>query len=390
MIGMNVTIGCSFCCCGDEVKVIKCSDGLLKYIGALPSWAGRGKTFPDVRFRNEGHRKRILVIALDNYFTGRKRNVERWIGHPNFELVHHDVEKNDYHHNGQLLMLKNRVENMERERERLAAHTRDQLIAKEKHHAAEINEKEERIRQLETQIQCLRQENLQCSFQVHNVTMSGSVDVEMASGSAAPIAAAGLPTRRVSLPRNDVAWKNISRFGAAASVFANNSTVDRFGNENGSETFAHIPSQMLGLPIPVSSDSSRCPQPVYSAAPKKTAAITESKQCQADGLSDNWNVHCKMREASLESLLGFATASEGDDFDISALSRGAREPVADETLDRPRNSTVAGWDISRRSLKGVHRHRLCRMCKMDCERGYYKLDPEAGEWTPIYYELTTK
>ncbi|VDP15994.1 unnamed protein product [Heligmosomoides polygyrus] len=28
---------------------------------------------------------------MDNYFTGRKRNVERWIGHPNFELVHHDV-----------------------------------------------------------------------------------------------------------------------------------------------------------------------------------------------------------------------------------------------------------------------------------------------------------
>lgn len=73
----------------------------------------RGKTFPDVRVRNEEHRKRILVtggagfvgshlvdrlmmdghevIALDNYFTGRKRNVERWIGHPNFELVHHDV-----------------------------------------------------------------------------------------------------------------------------------------------------------------------------------------------------------------------------------------------------------------------------------------------------------
>ncbi|WKY07613.1 hypothetical protein Q1695_007238 [Nippostrongylus brasiliensis] len=71
------------------------------------------KTFPDVRFRNEEKRKRILVtggagfvgshlvdrlmmdghevIALDNYFTGRKRNVERWIGHPNFELVHHDV-----------------------------------------------------------------------------------------------------------------------------------------------------------------------------------------------------------------------------------------------------------------------------------------------------------
>ncbi|VDK44631.1 unnamed protein product [Anisakis simplex] len=35
----------------------------------------------------EGHE----VIALDNYFTGRRRNVQHWIGHPNFELVHHDV-----------------------------------------------------------------------------------------------------------------------------------------------------------------------------------------------------------------------------------------------------------------------------------------------------------
>lgn len=66
-----------------------------------------------VKYQNEANRKRILVtggagfvgshlvdhlmlaghevIALDNYFTGRKRNVEQWIGHPNFELVHHDV-----------------------------------------------------------------------------------------------------------------------------------------------------------------------------------------------------------------------------------------------------------------------------------------------------------
>lgn len=71
------------------------------------------KNFPNVRYRNENSMKRILVtggagfvgshlvdklmrdghevIALDNYFTGRKRNVEHWIGHPNFELVHHDV-----------------------------------------------------------------------------------------------------------------------------------------------------------------------------------------------------------------------------------------------------------------------------------------------------------
>lgn len=69
--------------------------------------------YATVKYQNEANRKRILitggagfvgshlvdrlmlegheVVALDNYFTGRKRNVEHWIGHPNFELVHHDV-----------------------------------------------------------------------------------------------------------------------------------------------------------------------------------------------------------------------------------------------------------------------------------------------------------
>ena len=31
------------------------------------------------------------VIVADNMFTGRKRNVEHWIGHPNFDLVNHDI-----------------------------------------------------------------------------------------------------------------------------------------------------------------------------------------------------------------------------------------------------------------------------------------------------------
>jgi UDP-glucuronate decarboxylase len=31
------------------------------------------------------------VICLDNYFTGRKANVAQWLGHPNFELIRHDV-----------------------------------------------------------------------------------------------------------------------------------------------------------------------------------------------------------------------------------------------------------------------------------------------------------
>ena len=31
------------------------------------------------------------VICLDNYFTGRKSNIQQWIGDPNFELIRHDV-----------------------------------------------------------------------------------------------------------------------------------------------------------------------------------------------------------------------------------------------------------------------------------------------------------
>lgn len=31
------------------------------------------------------------VIVIDNFFTGRKRNVEQWLGHENFELIHHDI-----------------------------------------------------------------------------------------------------------------------------------------------------------------------------------------------------------------------------------------------------------------------------------------------------------
>ncbi|KAL7632564.1 UNVERIFIED_CONTAM: hypothetical protein RMT77_017131 [Armadillidium vulgare] len=71
------------------------------------------KTYPDVKFLNYKDRKRILitggagfvgshlvdrlllegheVMVVDNFFTGRKRNVEHWIGHENFELINHDI-----------------------------------------------------------------------------------------------------------------------------------------------------------------------------------------------------------------------------------------------------------------------------------------------------------
>lgn len=31
------------------------------------------------------------VIVVDNMFTGRQKNIAHWIGHPNFQLIIHDV-----------------------------------------------------------------------------------------------------------------------------------------------------------------------------------------------------------------------------------------------------------------------------------------------------------
>jgi UDP-glucuronate decarboxylase len=31
------------------------------------------------------------VLCLDNFFTGHKRNIKQWMGHPNFELIRHDI-----------------------------------------------------------------------------------------------------------------------------------------------------------------------------------------------------------------------------------------------------------------------------------------------------------
>ncbi|CAN7996956.1 unnamed protein product [Ixodes hexagonus] len=45
-----------------------------------------GSHLVDVLMR-QGHQ----VTVLDNFFTGSKRNIEHWIGHHNFELIHHDI-----------------------------------------------------------------------------------------------------------------------------------------------------------------------------------------------------------------------------------------------------------------------------------------------------------
>lgn len=71
------------------------------------------KKFQEVKFLNYQKQKRILVtggagfvgshlvdylmkeghevVVADNFFTGSKNNVRHWIGHPNFELISHDI-----------------------------------------------------------------------------------------------------------------------------------------------------------------------------------------------------------------------------------------------------------------------------------------------------------
>jgi len=39
------------------------------------------------RLMNEGHE----VLCLDNFYTGHKRNIVKWLDHPYFELIRHDI-----------------------------------------------------------------------------------------------------------------------------------------------------------------------------------------------------------------------------------------------------------------------------------------------------------
>jgi len=91
----------------EKIKLLE--DRLEELASRIPSH----QAYPQIKFRTFKDRKRILitggagfvgshlvdklmldgheVIVVDNYFTGRRRNVEQWLGHENFELLHHDI-----------------------------------------------------------------------------------------------------------------------------------------------------------------------------------------------------------------------------------------------------------------------------------------------------------
>jgi len=92
----------------NQEKISELEAKMEKMMSHKPS-----KSYPVVKFRDYGDRKRILitggagfvgshlvdrlmldgheVTVVDNLYTGRKRNVEQWLGHENFELVIHDI-----------------------------------------------------------------------------------------------------------------------------------------------------------------------------------------------------------------------------------------------------------------------------------------------------------
>ncbi|CAG0919344.1 unnamed protein product [Notodromas monacha] len=102
-----------------ELEELRPQNGLEKLedkLGVLENdlrLASCAKSFPRVKFRMYTDRKRVLVtggagfvgshlvdrlmqdghevIVVDNVYTGRRRNVQHWIGHENFQLVTHDI-----------------------------------------------------------------------------------------------------------------------------------------------------------------------------------------------------------------------------------------------------------------------------------------------------------
>jgi len=70
----------------EVIHTVRLSDALRKKILVTGGAGFVGSHLVD-RLMSEGHE----VVVVDNFFTGRKANVEHWLHHPNFSLIRHDV-----------------------------------------------------------------------------------------------------------------------------------------------------------------------------------------------------------------------------------------------------------------------------------------------------------
>ncbi|CAM2714954.1 unnamed protein product [Rotaria socialis] len=102
-----------FFICLLKINVCQQEDQIRALEKRIQDLEARQQQYPEVKFLTYKDRKRILVtggagfvgshlvdrlmlqghevIVADNFFTGRKRNIEHWIGHENFELINHDI-----------------------------------------------------------------------------------------------------------------------------------------------------------------------------------------------------------------------------------------------------------------------------------------------------------
>lgn len=97
----------------EDIKTIISSEVRDQLIETSKSKVFESASYPPIKKLPEGERLRILVtggsgfvgshlvdrlmmaghqvIVVDNMFTGRLKNVAQWLGHPNFQLIIHDV-----------------------------------------------------------------------------------------------------------------------------------------------------------------------------------------------------------------------------------------------------------------------------------------------------------
>eukprot|EP01033_Poteriospumella_lacustris_P004938 gene4938-3532_t len=75
----------------DNIKRLVQSEVRAELLNSVSVATKDVHAYPPVKTLPEIEKLRILVIVVDNMFTGRQKNVAHWLGHPNFQLIVHDV-----------------------------------------------------------------------------------------------------------------------------------------------------------------------------------------------------------------------------------------------------------------------------------------------------------